>query len=291
MSRTDPFLITGPALISFSGGRTSAYMLWRILQSHGGTLPDDVVVAFANTGKEREETLRFVHECGARWGVRIHWVEWRDTPAGFEEVGFNSASRNGEPFAALIAKKGALPNGTQRWCTQWLKVKPIFAFMRAAGLGEPGDYCEAIGLRNDEAHRILRGLDRAEKDGRRLCYPLGNAGVSKRDVLAFWWGRDRVYETRTLPQGFDLDLPPLWGNCDFCFAMGVGIRRERARQVPAVTAWWQDQEAATGRTFSMRESVAEIVQQAAASDQTVDLFADFDDAECGTWCLTDEVAA
>ncbi len=60
----NPYLITGPALISFSGGRTSAYMLWQILAAHGGQLPDDVHICFANTGKEREETLRFVHECG-----------------------------------------------------------------------------------------------------------------------------------------------------------------------------------------------------------------------------------
>lgn len=71
------YLIKGPALISFSGGRTSAYMLHEILKAHGGTLPNDVVVAFANTGKEREETLRFVHECASRWGVYVHWVEWR----------------------------------------------------------------------------------------------------------------------------------------------------------------------------------------------------------------------
>jgi 3'-phosphoadenosine 5'-phosphosulfate sulfotransferase (PAPS reductase)/FAD synthetase len=73
----NPYLITGPALISFSGGRTSAYMLHEILKAHDGQLPPDVVVAFANTGKEREETLRFVHECGVRWNVKIRWVEWR----------------------------------------------------------------------------------------------------------------------------------------------------------------------------------------------------------------------
>lgn len=59
----NPYFITGPALISFSGGRTSGYMLRHILDAHDGTLPDDVVVTFANTGKEREETLRFVHDC------------------------------------------------------------------------------------------------------------------------------------------------------------------------------------------------------------------------------------
>lgn len=74
---TSPYLIEGPALISFSGGRTSGYMLWHILDAHGGALPADVHVCFANTGKEREETLRFVHDCETHWGVRIHWLEWR----------------------------------------------------------------------------------------------------------------------------------------------------------------------------------------------------------------------
>lgn len=110
----NPYLITGPALISFSGGRTSAFMLHQILEAHGGALPADVVVAFANTGKEREETLRFVHECGSRWGVPITWLEWHNADPAFEVVGYNSASREGEPFKALIEKKKALPNGTAR---------------------------------------------------------------------------------------------------------------------------------------------------------------------------------
>ena len=58
---TDPFKIIEPTVISFSGGRTSDYMLWRILQSNNG-LPSDAKVIFANTGKEEEATLKFVND-------------------------------------------------------------------------------------------------------------------------------------------------------------------------------------------------------------------------------------
>jgi 3'-phosphoadenosine 5'-phosphosulfate sulfotransferase (PAPS reductase)/FAD synthetase len=74
---SDPFKIDSPTAISFSGGRTSAYMLWRVLQSNGG-LPPEAIVCFANTGKEDEATLRFVRDCGVNWGVEIHWLEFRD---------------------------------------------------------------------------------------------------------------------------------------------------------------------------------------------------------------------
>src|SRR5215472_14822862 len=260
----DPYRVEPPALVSFSGGRTSAFMLHEILRAYGGELPPGVVVAFANTGKEREETLRFVHECGTRWGVHVHWLEWRDGEISFEEVGYNSAARAGEPFQSLIESKQRLPNGAgQRWCSEYLKVRPMHDLMRSLGLGEPGAYLEAIGLRNDEGHRILKGFARAEKDGRRICYPLANAKVSKRDVLAFWWGPDRRWETRQAVQGFDLDLPPLWGNCDLCFVMGAEVRRRRIQAEPAVAGWWRGMEDRRGATFSMRESVADLERQAA----------------------------
>ena len=46
----NPYKIEGPALISFSGGRTSGFMLKQIIDAHDGVPPEDVHITFANTG-------------------------------------------------------------------------------------------------------------------------------------------------------------------------------------------------------------------------------------------------
>lgn len=291
----NPYLITGPALISFSGGRTSAFMLHEILSAHDGKLPDDVVVAFANTGKEREETLRFVHECSSRWGVKIHWLEWRRGQPTFEEVGFNSASRSGEPFKALIDWKQRLPNSFERWCTEFLKVRTLFAFAQSLGF-QDGSYADTIGLRHDEGHRILKALDNGnykKKNGvqvpreppRRLSFPLAKAKVVKLDVMQFWLGETGRFPSDHLPQGFDLGLDDYEGNCDLCFLKGKGIRKRIIRDNPTAANWWNDREVEQDGWFNKRDLVADLVRDVLS---TPSFFDEFDseeyDVECGLHC-------
>ena len=84
----------GNVLISFSGGRTSGFMLHEILKTNEG-LPERCKVLFANTGREMPETLDFVQECSERWNVPITWLEYnrRDSKVTFDVVNHNSASR------------------------------------------------------------------------------------------------------------------------------------------------------------------------------------------------------
>lgn len=269
----DPFRIEGPASISFSGGRTSAYMLWRILQAHGGKLPADVIVTFANTGKEREETLRFVHECGSRWGVDIVWLEWRKDAPGFERVGFNSASRAGEPFEALIRWKKRLPNWQERWCTGFLKVLTMHAYNKSLGR-VIGQFTEVIGLRDDEGPRILTGRTSAEKDKRIVVYPLADASIRKADVMAFW-----------KEQPFDLGLKPHEGNCTLCFLKGKKLRKRIIRDWPGVEVWWREMETAFG-FFDRRDLVADLAREVYESPEMdfLDEGTPEYDAECGDSC-------
>jgi 3'-phosphoadenosine 5'-phosphosulfate sulfotransferase (PAPS reductase)/FAD synthetase len=229
----DPFLIQGPAVISFSGGRTSGYMLWRILQAHGGTLPDDVLVCFANTGREMPATLDFVRDCGAAWNVPIRWLEYRHKPgrAFFEEVSHNSASRDGEPFQIMLAAKSSLPNPVQRFCTIELKIRTMKRFAQSLGWLH---WTNIIGLRADEPRRVEKALDheRTKKDRWHNLFPLADAGLTEEDVFRFWKG-----------QTFDLRLKGPWeGNCDGCFLKNrAGISRILA-DYPDRMAWWAEME-------------------------------------------------
>lgn len=274
---SNPFAIAGPAMISFSGGRTSAFMLHEILTAYDFKLPDDVQVAFANTGKEREETLRFVHECGSRWGVKVNWIE-RSADGGLTQVGYNSASRNGEPFHTLIRQKQRLPNWKERWCTEHLKVRPLFALAQSFGW-ETGSYLEVVGLRNDEGHRILRGLERAENEGRRMSYPLAKAKVVKAGVTEFWASQD-----------FDLGLQSYEGNCDFCFLKGRGIRKRIIRDGKVSPSWWIEQESERDQFFDRRDRMISLVEECARSPELFEEIEQEYDVECGLTCAPMENA-
>jgi len=295
----EPFFITGPALISFSGGRTSAYMLWRILQAYGGTLPDDVYVCFINTGKEREEALRFVHECSTRWGVKVHWIEYRDDEAGYEVVGLNSASREGEPFEALIKKMGYVPNRGAPYCSIVLKARTCRNWVYGE-LGWTPKWSVSLGLRHDEQPRVLGAIGRNQsgKDPWVNIVALDEAKVDKREVMTFWlgpnWRREihrRLTASEELPQGFDLGLLDYEGNCRRCWKKAPAkirriIRDEQEGHV-AADPWWSRMEEETGTTFHLKLSHADIEQQVRDEPMLELPEPEEDDAdeECGFTCF------
>ena len=93
-------------------------MLKQIIDASAGSLPARVIACIANTGKEMPQTLDFVHECDVRWDVPITWLEY--DPSGKKQRKFRivdraTASRDGEPFEALVKERRHLPNPGTRW--------------------------------------------------------------------------------------------------------------------------------------------------------------------------------
>lgn len=222
-----PYEILEPTVISFSGGRTSGYMLWRILQENNG-IPEGSIVTFANTGKEEEETLKFVKACQDNWNVDIHWIEYQyaEKPADrWKRVTYETASRNGEPFYQLIDQNGSLylPNPVARICTAKLKIRAIHAYLKAMGW-KHNENMDWVGIRADEQRRAAKiNRDRT---------PLVVDGITKQDVGNFWKA-----------QPFDLGLPnmngvTMHGNCDLCFLKPTHQIISLIREKPERADWW-----------------------------------------------------
>lgn len=282
----DPFKIDSPTCISFSGGRTSAYMLWRVLQSHAGQLPKEALVCFANTGKEDEATLRFVRDCGEHWGVPITWLEYvqAEEPANrFKVVSFETASRNGEPLEAVIRAKQYLPNPVTRFCTVESKIRTMHRYLRSLGWADDdGEWDQFVGIRADEQRRVakIRARPSPETVRETMCMPLADAGVSVQDVSEFW-----------SKQPFNLELltvngRTLAGNCDLCFMKPAAQIASLINEKPERAVWWARMESLalsskpSGAVFrSDRPSYAQIAKYAA--DQ-MDMF---DQAEEGIACF------
>jgi 3'-phosphoadenosine 5'-phosphosulfate sulfotransferase (PAPS reductase)/FAD synthetase len=218
-------------LISNSGGRTSGYMTWLELQN--GLSKDDFIV-FANTGKEREETLQFLHDQETNWGIKIYWIEFCIYNK-WKQVTFKTASRKGEPFEQLIAKRKYLPNVVTRFCTSDLKIKVMKHFMRSMGFQT---WTNLVGIRFDEPQRYSNSESSQRKERYYTDFPLYYSRITQPMVNDFW-----------KHQNFNLQLKQHEGNCDLCFLKGKGKKTAIIRDDPSRAGWWIEQEEATGNTF------------------------------------------
>tara|TARA_S200002703_G_scaffold75708_1_gene65318 strand:+ start:437 stop:1240 length:804 start_codon:yes stop_codon:yes gene_type:complete len=234
----NPYAIDGPAVISFSGGRSSGFMLRNIIDAHGGTLPDDIKVIFANTGLEHHETYEFIHRIEEAW-CEVEWLEYTldgENKHSFKVVDYESASRAGEPFSLLINKMKYLPNPVARTCTANLKIRTIHKYLKKY---KWDSWNNILGLRADEQRRVSRM--KSDTKGECKIMPMSDALHTKTDVIDFWSN----YE-------FDLNLPlnsNIFGNCVGCYLKGYGKLEAIAREEPDALDWWIETERKTSIKF------------------------------------------
>lgn len=266
-------------IVNFSGGRTSGFLLYKLLQSYGGNLPDNFKVLFQNTGKEFPETLDFVKQCADSWRVNIIWLEYAKPthknerghwvyPNGMacKVVNYETASRNGEPFEDLISIYSGLPNLKQRWCTTMLKQKVAHHYaMKCLNWEEWQSY---IGIRYDEPSRWrARGVNpRLKREMREL--PLVDAKITAEDVDHFWSNK----------AGFNVNLPRGVSNCDLCFLKGNNKKRQLIRKNPRLADWWLKMEEQKGVYFR-NDSTYKALKETAIRSPELPIF-DNEDIAC-----------
>ena len=190
--------------ISFSGGRTSAYMTKLLIDNWSDQY--DFIITFANTGLEHPKTLDFINNCDMVFGFNTVWLESvvhhteRAAPS-HSVVTYKTASRKGEPFEEVIKKYG-IPNVKFPGCTRDLKLAPMKSYLNSLRI-EYKTIKTAIGIRADETRRV----NPKTAGEMNLIYPLIDVWpTDKQDVLDWWED-----------QPFDLGIDEFEGNCLGCF--------------------------------------------------------------------------
>jgi 3'-phosphoadenosine 5'-phosphosulfate sulfotransferase (PAPS reductase)/FAD synthetase len=183
---------------------------------------------FANTGKEKEETLEFIDRCDKEWNLNVVWLEAKIiTEKGigttYKIVDFKTASRNGEPFEDML-NKYPMPTVFASNCTRELKLAPMNKYIKTLGFNQ---VITALGIRYDERHRKS---NTAEEQN--IVYPLCDDLKVDSKFIRDWWSR----------QCFDLKLKDYEGNCDLCFKKSVRKRLTLIKEDPNIANWWLEVE-------------------------------------------------
>ncbi len=124
-----------------------------------GEYPDELVIAYTDTGSEHPDNERFMRDCQEWFGqdiVKLRSKRYRDTWQVFEERRF------------LVGPTGAL-------CTAELKKKVRYAFERP-------DDVQVFGFTKDEESRAKRFME--QNPGVTMRAPLIEKGLTKQDCLA-----------------------------------------------------------------------------------------------------------
>ena len=141
-----------PHVVKFSGGRSSAMLLFTLLEN--GILRQERgdVVVFNNTSCEHPETYKFAAECKKRvesdYGIPFFFVqfqtyedavqgEWRRLPSyclvnekPVSDTNLAGFQWKGEVFEEMLSHKAYLPNQFRRVCTASLKLEVTRQFLR-----------------------------------------------------------------------------------------------------------------------------------------------------------------
>jgi len=200
-------------VISFSGGRTSAYLVHLMEQKRKAGEIDNVHYVFMDTGAEHPKTYEFIRNCVEHFGIDLVCLRVNINPTlgeanGYDVVQLSACKPDLQPWRDMSQKYGT-PHVHGAFCTQFMKTRPYYKYCDDQ-FGKD-NYISWLGIRVDEGNRLK------QKDGMRYLAEI--SPMEKNDILGWWKQQD-----------FDLEIESEWlGNCVFCLKKGTN-RIELARR-------------------------------------------------------------
>ena len=173
------------------------------------------LVIFCDTGREHPKTYKFLNDFEA-----------------FENITIVRLTYDGG-FQTLVKKRKMLPNIMMRFCTVELKIRTARRYIRSLGITQ---YHNFIGFRYDEQKRVSNYKEHWKTV--KTYFPLNEKGITKLNVLEYW-----------NKQPYNLETPPILGNCDLCFLKGKNAIIQILREQPELADKWIEDEKIVGATY------------------------------------------
>ncbi|MCP4055167.1 MAG: phosphoadenosine phosphosulfate reductase family protein [Mesoflavibacter sp.] len=197
-------------VISFSGGRTSAYLVYRLLQ-----IVPNAAVVFCDTGAEHPETYKFIRRFAENFNVDITCLRAVVNPElgkgiTYKEIDIKDIKHDLKPFKSVM-QKYSTPYIGGAFCTDRMKATPFKKYCEDKW--GRGNYKTWLGIRIDEPKRIRKS--------NQFLYLADICDYEKQDILNFW-----------KKQSFDLGIQEHLGNCVFCIKKSYGKIALAARDEP-----------------------------------------------------------
>lgn len=188
-------------VVSFSGGRTSAYLCYLMKQKFG----DDVDFVYMDTGAEHPKTYEFIRKVNDAFDLNLTCLRTKFNPElgkanSYTVVCIDDIKCDLKPWVDMMKKYGTPYNPGGAFCTDRMKLVPWTKYLNEK-YGK-GGYTTYLGIRIDEPKRLK------PRDG--VVYMGDISDFEKQDVLD-WWKK----------QPFDLGIEEHLGNCVFCIKKGI----------------------------------------------------------------------
>lgn len=222
-------------VVSFSGGRTSAYLV-HLMEQKRKKENIDVKYIFMDTGAEHPKTYEFIKNVVKHWGIELICLRAKVNPehgigVTYKEISINDLKQDLVPFHDVIKKYGTPTINAPR-CSSRLKAEPHDKYCNEK-FGR-SNYITWLGMRIDEPRR-LKELE-AQNDlfekplkPRLIRYLAEISMFTKSDILD-WWSN----------QPFDLEIPEHLGNCVFCIKKGTYKVALAAKEEPFMAKQFSD---------------------------------------------------
>ena len=225
-------------VVSFSGGRTSAYLV-HLMEQKRINEGWDVSYVFMDTGAEHPKTYEFVRNVVESFNIDLvclRPVTHFEKGVGntYKEVALSEIGDDLSPWVDMLRKYGTPYNPSGGFCTDRMKTTPYKKYCDKV-LGK-GEYVSWLGIRIDEPKRLK------EKEGFKYLADISDA--EKDDILDWWRSQD-----------FDLEIPEHLGNCVFCIKKGANKIALAAKDEPHLAEkFMQILESSDVREVECRES-------------------------------------